>query len=306
MRTAIESILQFVVFPGFLFCASVGLLAGWVERKVSARLQWRVGPPWQQNFFDLIKLAGKEIILPPSAQAAFILSPVMAAVSATFVATVLGKQLYFGTGFSADLIAVVYLLAVPALCLLLGASSSRNPLASVGAAREMKMILSYELPLWLAVIAVAIKSGGHIRLAEIVGFQKANGSHIWSLSGALAFLVTLLVAQAKLGLAPFEVSEAEQEIMGGVLIEYSGLLLAFYKAARAILLYAMPLFLITLFLGFDTGVLFLALKSLMIWTLFILIKNTNPRVRIDQAMRFFWGPVTVMALAAVVLAGLGY
>ena len=94
--------------------------------------------------------------------------------------------------------------------------------------------------------------------------------------------------------------------MAGVLIEYSGLPLALFKLTKALLLYTLPLFLITLFLGKDLSPLFLAAKYVGILLLIILIKNTNPRLRIDQAMRFFWGPVTFLALIAVGLALLGH
>ncbi|MDP2941303.1 MAG: NADH-quinone oxidoreductase subunit H, partial [Candidatus Omnitrophota bacterium] len=99
--------------------------------------------------------------------------------------------------------------------------------------------------------------------------------------------------------------EAEQEIMAGVLIEYSGLPLALFKLTKSILLYVMPLFLSVLFLGRDISPLFLAGKFIALLVLVILIKNTNPRLRIDQALRFFWGPVTLLASAAVILALLG-
>jgi NADH-quinone oxidoreductase subunit H len=135
--------------------------------------------------------------------------------------------------------------------------------------------------------------------------QVNNGSNIASLSGALAFLVAIFCMQAKLCFVPFDASEAEQEIMAGVLIEYSGPPLAAFKLTRAILIYVMPLFLITLFLGKDIGVLFLTLKYLLILVIAVLIKNTNPRLRIDQALRFFWGPVTAVAVMAAFFALIG-
>jgi len=302
----IKTFFNYLVFPGFIFSAVIGLIAGWVDRKVSARLQWRVGPPWHQNFTDIIKLFGKEIIVPLNGRWTFLLAPYIGLLGLTLAATILGKAagLSFG-GFSGDLIVILYLLLMPAASLIIGASASGNPLASVGASREMKLVLAYELPLILSVIAVAIKAAGAIRLEQLILAQSASGSFIFSFSGALAFIAALIATQAKLGLAPFDVSEAEQEIMAGVLIEYSGLPLAVYKLNKAILLYTMPLFLILLFLGKDLNPLFMIGKFLIILVLFILIKNTNPRLRIDQAMRFLWGPVTLLAIAAIVLAALG-
>jgi NADH-quinone oxidoreductase subunit H len=297
---------NFLIFPGFLFSAIIGLLAGWIDRKVTARLQWRLGPPWYQNFVDIVKLWGKETIVPEGAKWTFLLAPYLGLLSLVFAATILGRAFIWPLGvFSADLIVVLYLLTIPAISLIIGAFSSRNPLASVGASREMKLVLSYELPFILAIIAVIIKCGGAIRLGEVLSYQMLSKSIIFSWPGALAFAVTVFCALGKLGLGPFEISEAEQEIMAGALIEYSGVPLAIFKLNKALLLYVMPIFLILLFLGKDLSPVFVVLKFVMILVIFILLKNTNPRLRIDQAMRFFWIYMTIPAILAVVLAVFG-
>ncbi len=297
---------SFLIFPGFLFSAIVGLMACWIDRKVTARLQWRVGPPWYQSFVDIIKLWGKETIVPEGAKATFLFAPYIGFLSLVLVATILGRALIWPqSGFSADLIVVLYLLTVPAISMIIGASSSRNPLASVGASREMKLVLSYELPFILSIIAVIIKSGGTIQLEAILNSQILFKSHIASLSGTLAFAVAVSCALGKLGLGPFEISAAEQEIMGGTLIEYSGAPLSVFKLSKALMFYVMPVFLTMLFLGKDLSPVFMSLKFVMILVIFILVKNTNPRLRIDQAMRFFWIYMTIPAVLAVVLAVFG-
>jgi NADH-quinone oxidoreductase subunit H len=302
----IELIFNYLIFPGLLFSAIIGLFAGWLERKITARLQWRIGPPWYQNFADIIKLLGKDVIVPLNSQWTFLLAPYVGLLSLGLATTILGKAASLSfIGFTGDLIVMLYLLLMPAIALIIGASASGNPLASVGASREMKLMLAYELPLILSVIAVIIKTAGAIRLEQIVFSQATSDSLIFSVSGALAFIAAFISVQAKLGFAPFDVSEADQEIMAGVLIEYSGLPLAIYKLNKAILLYVLPLFLILLFFGKDLSPLFIMGKFLMILLLFILIKNTNPRLRIDQAIKLLWGPVTLLAIAAVVFAALG-
>lgn len=296
----------YFIFPGFLFSACIGLIAGWVDRKVTARIQWRVGPPWYQNFIDIVKLLGKETIIPESSGSTFLLAPFFGLLSAVLVATILGVTIISPRqAFIGDLIVVLYLLIIPAISIIVGASSSQNPLASVGASREMKLVLGYELPFILSVIAVIIKTSGSIQIGHILGHQINFGSNILSWSGLLAFIAAVFCMQAKLCLVPFDMSEAEQEIMAGVFIEYSGLGLAVFKLTKAVLLYTMPLLLIVLFLGKDISPLFLVIKYTAILVLIILIKNTNPRLRIDQALRFFWGPVTLLALISVVLALFG-
>jgi len=300
-------LLEYIIFPGFFFSATCGLLAGWVDRKVSARLQWRVGPPWHQNFTDIIKLCGKEIIIPQGAGPVFLLAPYFALLSAVLASTILGLAVISPLGgFTGDLIVILYLLTMPAIAVLMGAGASANPMASLGASREMKSILAYELPFLLSVITVIIKNAGSIQLGNILNNQVNYASLIFSYSGILAFLAAIFCIQAKLCLGPFDASEAEQEIMSGVFIEYSGLPLAVFKLARAIMFYTMPLLLIVLFWGKDLSAPALIGKYTVILVIMILVKNTNPRLRIDQLMRFFWGPVTLLALVSAGLAVFGY
>ena len=299
-------ILSYLIFPGFLFSAAIGLMAGWLDRKLTARLQWRVGPPWHQNFTDIIKLLGKEVIVPEGAKATFLFSPYLGLLGAILVATSLGRSIISPLdSFGGDLIVFFYLLSLPAIALIIGASSSRNPLASVGVSREIKLLLAYELPLLLSMITVIIRSNGALQIGSIIQQQMFFGSNVFSLSGALAFLVAIFCMQAKLGIGLFDVAEADQEIMGGTLIEYSGLPLAIFKLTKAVMLYAVPLFIIVLFLGWALNPLFLAAKYLMLLAIMILIKNTNPRLRIDQVLRFFWRVPTVVAGIAVILAMFG-
>jgi NADH-quinone oxidoreductase subunit H len=301
-----KQVFYYLIFPGFLFSAVIGLLAWWIDRKVTARLQWRVGPPWHQNFTDIIKLLGKEIIIPESSRFTFLFSPYLGLISAVLVTTYLGRSIISPLeSFSGDLIVIYYLLVIPALALIIGASASRNPLASLGASREMKLALAYELPFVLAIIAVIIRSNGALQLGQIIRQQLFFGSNIFSLSGALAFLVAFFCLQAKLGIGLFDIAEADQEIMGGTLIEYSGLPLAIFKLTKAVMYYTLPLFLIVLFLGRSLNPLFLIAKYLALLIMIILIKNTNPRLRIDQALKFFWRIPAALGLMAVALALFG-
>jgi NADH-quinone oxidoreductase subunit H len=309
----LEYIFLFLIYPGFLFSATMGLLVGWVDRKVTARLQWRVGPPWYQNFIDVAKLLlYKETLIPKGAsRAVFLGMPALclsgATLASTIVLVVTGEP---DKGFIGDIIVIAYLLMIPSLALMLGGFSSANPLASLGASREMKLMLSYELPFILSLIVPVIKSGGAIRLGDIIIKQQNSAPFITSASGAISFLVMLLCFQAKLGHIPFDMAEAETEIISGPAIDYSGRALGMFKLAKAVLVFAAPVFIMSLFLGgirFNSDyILTGVLEYIMILVLMIVIKNTNPRIRIDQAMRFFWGPVSGLSLISVILAYLGH
>lgn len=296
-------VLELVFYPGFVFAAAVGLLTSWFERKLSALVQWRVGPPPLQPLYDLLKLAGKETLVSREAnRAAFLLAPFLGFAGALLSSLILWKA-NLGRSFLGDSIVLVYLLILPALSVILGGLASGNPIAILGASRELKLVLAYEVPLVLAVIVAILKAD------SLLLNRLANTVTIGSLSGALAFLVALLAIQAKLGFAPFDIAEAETELIAGPYIEYSGPPLAIFRLTQAMLLFLLPLFLITLFLGGidfrGLGWLWGILKYLGVLLLIILIKNTNPRLRIDQAIRFFWRYGLGLASLALILAIVG-
>ncbi|MFH1479424.1 MAG: complex I subunit 1 family protein [Candidatus Omnitrophota bacterium] len=296
----LKYLFNFIIFPGFLFTACLGLAASWIDRKVTARVQWRVGPPWYQPFMDLVKLSIKEIIIPKGAnKLVFMFAPMLGLSAAILVSTfVWMPNIEKGINiFTGDIIVILYLLTIPATMLILGSSSSGNPLASLGVSREIKLVLAYELPFVIAILVPIIKSGGLLNLPGIIQYQVLNGSFVTSISGILAFIVAIFCMQAKLGLVPFDMSEAETEIMGGIQIEYSGMLLGILKLTKTLLLVAIPVFLATIFWG-GFGIY----KYVALLVIITLMRNTNPRVRIDQAIRFFWGKMSWIALLAILLA----
>ncbi|HDK27472.1 MAG TPA: NADH-quinone oxidoreductase subunit H [Candidatus Atribacteria bacterium] len=301
----------YFLFFGFLLTAIIGLLASWIDRKVTAKVQYRVGPPLLQPLIDIVKLLGKETLIPAgSSKITFLIAPVIGFASVILVSTLLWiNNIYPARSFLGDLIVVLYLLVIPSISIIIGGFASRNPLASLGASREMKLILSYELPFILAILVTVIKSGFTFRLGEILTFQGQNGAFVKSWSGTLALIVAIICMQAKLALVPFDIPEAETEIAGGPLIEYSGSGLAIYRLMKNMLMFTVPFFLIIVFMGglrFDgIHLLYGVLKYIGLVALMTVIRNTNPRVRIDQAVKFFWGPITIIAIIAIILALLG-
>jgi len=303
-------ILYFIVF-GFLLTAVIGLVTSWIDRKVTARVQYRVGPPFIQPFIDFVKLLGKETLVPREAsKITFLVAPLMGLISIMVVSTLLWVvSIWSEKTFFGDLIVILYFLVVPSLSIILGGFASKNPLASIGASREMKLVMAYELPFILAILVPVIQSGLTIRMGEIISYQVINGSVIASWSGTISFIVVLLCVQAKLGLVPFDVAEAETELSGGALIEYSGTPLAVFKLMKAMMLFVLPFFMIIMFCAgaafTELGIVKLILIYVGIVSLIVVIRNTNPRVRIDQALRFFWGPMTILSIVAIVLANRG-
>jgi len=302
-------ILEFLLFPGLLFTAVAGLLTSWVDRKVTALVQMRVGPPFLQPFYDIRKLFIKETCVPEGgAIGLFLVAPLLGLAGVTLASMILWRTLLDAeTTYVGDLIVLIYLLVMPALAVMLGSFASRNPLASLGGSREVKLMIAYELPLVLAILVPIIQANS-IRLGDLL----VNQAPIGSVSGVLALLVCIACMQAKLTIVPFDMPEAETELSGGALIEYSGPPLAIFKLTRAMMLFTLPILLVVLFFGglLSGPVWQQLLIGFVVWfvlvALTIVIRNTTPRVRIDQAVRFFWGPVSVVALVAVTFAWLGW
>lgn len=304
--SVVRILFSYVIFPGFVFTAVVGLFLTWIDRKVTARIHWRVGPPWYQPYADFLKLLLKETIIPEgSSKVLFLLAPMFGLVAMSILAVMLFSMNLNPSGtFVGDLIVIIYLLALPPLGIMIGGAASKNPLASVGVSREMTQYFAYELPFLIAVASIILKAGGSIRFGDIILAQKATGPFLYSISGVIAAIVILLSTQAKLGFVPFDIPEAEQEIMAGPYIEYSGVALAMFKVVRAMMLFLLPLFLISVLWG-GFGDWWAIPKFLLIVVLIVLMKNTNPRIKIDQALRFFWLGIGVLSVIGLVLAVYG-
>jgi len=301
----------YLIVYGIILTGVLGVIASWIDRKVTARIHYRVGPPFLQPVIDIIKLMGKETVVPEGAsKTTFLLAPIMGYASISVVSAILWmNQLEVTQGFLGDIIVVIYLLTIPSISLMLGGFASGNPLARVGASREMKLMLSYELPFIFAILVPIIKSNYSLRLGQIIASQAGGNVFALSFSGAIALIVSIICIQAKMGIVPFDIAEAETEIMGGVIIEYSGTPLAIFRLMKHMMLFTLPFFLIILYLGgFNfqgIGILYSILKYVLMLVIIVVIKNTNPRVRIDHAMRFFWGPATIASIVAIILSILG-
>ena len=302
----IRVLFSYIIFPGFIFTALVGLFLTWLDRKVTARIQWRVGPPWYQPYADFLKLLIKETIIPEgSSKTLFFLGPLIGLAAMSILAVMLFSMNFNPhRSFVGDLIVIIYLFALPPIGVIIGGSASGNPLASVGVSREMTQYFGYELPFLFALASIILKAGGKIKLGEIILVQNASGPLLYSISGIIAAIVLLLSIQAKLSFAPFDIPEAEQEIMCGPYIEYSGVALAIFKITKAMMLFLLPLFMISvLWGGFSNW--WAIPKFLLLFVLIILIKNTNPRLRIDQSLKFFWGGLGILSVIGLIFALFG-
>ena len=307
------NLFYFLVFPGLLFVGVTGAFLSWFDRKISARVQFRKGPPLLQPFYDFFKLLlVKETILPKQGSPmTFLLAPVFAVFGATMAGVFILLPLFnISTGFRGDLLVIFYLLTIPSFSYITGALASGNPLAAVGSSREMKLIMSYELTFLLVIAGIIMKCGQKFDLYSIIQTQQAGSSSIGSVSGVLLFIVAVFCIQAKLAMVPFDMPEAEAEITDGIFIEFSGATYALIKLSKYIMLFILPSLLVALFMsGFMLNgihIIWAVLKVIGVVLLITLIKNTNPRIKIKQAMNFFMAWMNLIAVIALVLIAFGY
>ncbi|MCQ2565838.1 MAG: NADH-quinone oxidoreductase subunit H [Clostridia bacterium] len=312
----LQTLLQILIFPGLLFQVVIGLLLAGIDRKVVARMQHRVGPPILQPTYDFFKLMGKETIVPAAAnKTVYLLAPVVGFVGLVILGLfvpVFGTNV-FGTG--ADLIVILYLLTVPAVCLIVGGSASGSPYAGIGISREMVTMMSYEFPLVMVLLAVSKKVGGSalaFSMADITAWQQANGCGLFHWSLVPAALAMLLVIPAEVGTKPFDVAEAETEICEGPLVEYSGAPLGVFKLNTAVKMFIMTSLFTALFLGgIDTGIV--ALNAVILVAIDIVITLVSmttlnaicARLKIEHLFKFYWTIVAALAAASLILVWLG-
>jgi len=280
-----------------------------VLRKVTAIIQSRKGPPILQPYFDLLKLLGKEDLESGD-------SPVMQRFAAYLsLATVLTVACLVPMGFPApmngqgDVILLIYLLTLSGICTLLAGLSAGSTYSLVGISRQMMIMIALE-PLFAVAIIIGAIHTRSFRLDIVLnGSVYANEGFPWS--GLIMLAVMLLSFQAFVERVPFDIGEAETEIMEGPLMEYSGPKLALFKYASMVKLIIYSSLFVAMFAPWGAGLMF-PLGWLLFWAkvfvlvlLVTLVAATHARYRIDQAIRFFVS-LLVVALSALVLAGYGF
>ena len=276
-----------------------------VLRKVRAAVHSRIGPPITQPYWDLLKLLGKED-LRSRGGAVYASLPPLVLGSLLLLATLVPMGAAAPLSFAGDMIAVLYVAAMSSVLVMLNAFASGSPYAYVGSSREMMMALSVEPVLAIALTVGAFKAGT-LALGGIVAFQVQNGPSISMTIAGLAFFLAL---QAQSGKLPFDIAEADQEIMGGPLVEQSGPRLALLRWAMWTKQLVLAFLLVEVFLPWPRfGILPVDLaasgvKVLVVLLLVAVVDVVNPRLRIDQAMGYYVR-VALSSLSALAFAVIG-
>lgn len=300
----LEALFAILIFPGFLFIVTGSLFAEFIDRRLYARLQNRIGPPWFQPFADFIKLLAKEVIVPDEANPRmFKAMPIFAfaaSLTAIFYIPLWKAQPLYS--FKGDIIVVLYLLTIPTLAFFIGGWYSTSLYARIGSVRSLTQMFAYEVPLFIGILSSAILANSW-SLSEIALFYT---KHPWFwLFNAAGFGVSLLALLAKLEKGPFDIPAAETEVVAGSFTEYSGRYLAMLRLTLNVEMIVGSALLAAVFLPFGyeftpviSFFIFLA-KLLFIIALLSLSRTIFARLRIDQMIIFCWRymvPVAFMQL----------
>jgi len=302
----LQSLFHIFIFPGFLFLVIFGFAAEYYDRKLYARFQNRVGPPWFQPFADFVKLAAKEDIIPEEADPTlFKIMPVLALASVVTAALYIplwNTQALFS--FKGDVIIVLYLLTIPTLTLFLGGWYSRSVYSTIGAMRSLTQLFSYEIPLLASILASALLANTW-SLSEITVFYNRHPG-LWACN-LPGFGIAVITLMGKLEKGPFDIPEAETEVVAGTLTEYCGRLLGFFRMAINTELVVGASLLAAVFLPFGLGlgpvfgfILFIV-KVLLIVSIISLFRTVLARLRIDQMIDFCWKIMAPIAFAQILL-----
>lgn len=324
LLTSPPSWLNFIIFVG-LGAALLGVLLGFVtyailaERKVIGFMQLRPGPNQLggrlgllQTVADVLKLLIKEDTIPKKAdKPLFVLAPIIAFTPAFMVLAVIpfSENLYF-----ADLgVGLLYYLAISGITVLgamMAGWASNNKYALLGGMRSVAQMVSYEIPLVMSVIGIILITGS-LNLTQIVEAQ----SNVWFvLLQPLAFVIFLISAIAELNRVPFDLPEAESELIAGYFIEYSGFRFAFFMLAEYVYIFAMACLLTILFFGgwlppfafldFIPGIVWFVLKFSFFVFFIIWLRATMPRIRADHLMEFAWKVLLPLALLNIFITAI--
>ncbi|HEX3044173.1 MAG TPA: complex I subunit 1 family protein, partial [Bacillota bacterium] len=287
------TLVYMLIFPGFLFLSSYGMICEWVDRKLYARFQNRIGPPWFQPLADFIKLMAKEEIVPAAAdQLMFRFLPIIS------IAAIMTAFLYIPIwntkaifAFQGDLVVVFYLLTIPTMTFFLAGWSSTSLFATLGSVRNLSQLFAYEVPLLLSLLGPGLLAGTW-SLSEINAFFIQHPLYL--LFNLVGFGVAIIAVQGKLERVPFDIPEAETEIVAGSFTEFSGRLLGLFRMAIDLEMVVAAALISVIFLGGTFGlhpvlgfVLFIV-KTLFVVAILALFRTVMARVRIEQMMRFCW------------------
>ena len=306
-----RTLFALTTFPGFTFVAVYGtIFMGWVERKLTAKIQLRTGPMNAgkvegilQNFADFFKLAFKEIVIPNGVdRATFVAVPfaLMAVAGALIAVVPLSPTTYIANPSVGAVLVFAILGFTPLVVLIAGwASNSKYPF--LGGLRALHQLVAYEIPLILSLVGAVILSGS----LNLMGIVEAQTGIWYIFLQPLAAIVFYIGALAELERIPFDIPEADSEIVAGWQTEYTSMLFGTFQLANFSRMYIMAGLFTTFFLGGWLGPspvppeVWFILKVTAVMILMMLPRSIMPRLRIDMLLRAGWVKLLALSFANI-------
>jgi len=303
-----------------IFVLLVAIFLVWVERKVVARFQDRLGPnrvgPFGliQPFADILKLLIKEDLTPKGAdRLVYNLAPIIALATILLLWAVIPLSPYVvGSSINVAVLYIVAIGSISTLGIIMAGWASNNKYALLGAFRTVAQMVSYEVPM-VIVLLIPVLLARSMGIQDIAMAQKPFWN--WYIFLApLAAVIFLITSIAEIGRAPFDLTEAESEIVAGFHIEYSGMKFGMFYAGELLHALTIGALFSTLFLGgwrgpfVDQvpflGIIYLFIKSFLIYYVIMWIKYSVPRIRIDHMLSFNWKFLTPISIALLIVTAI--
>jgi NADH-quinone oxidoreductase subunit H len=294
-----SAFLTLLAFPGGLFVLLSGLGYEWLDRKLIAQFQNRIGPRWFQPGADILKLLFKEEIVPRDAHVWFFVGLPLVALAAALTAALYVPMAGMEPAFSfpGDLIVTVYLLSVLTLCIGVAGSNTTDRFSLIGATRTLTQLFSYEVPFLLALLGPAIVAGSW-QIREIAAYA----SERWLLvTQPIGFAIAVIGLMGKLELPPFDAPEAHTEIVAGALTEYSGRGLGLFRLAKDVELVIGLTLIAAFYLGGVANPIEFVVKTVVLLLGLAGIQVLLARMRIDQVVGMWWRYGALLALGQLLL-----
>jgi NADH-quinone oxidoreductase subunit H len=289
-----RALTNLLFFPSGLFLIALALAYEFVDRKLIARFQNRVGPRWFQTVADIVKLLIKEEITPATARPILFRVLPVAAMSGVLTAALYVPLLGLTPAFSfkGDLIVTLYLLSLLTMCIGMAGWNSTSRFTMMGATRALTQLFSYEAPFMLALLGPAVVAGSW----QISSIMAANNGYWILLTQPFGFVVAMIGLMGKLEMPPFDAPKAKSEIVAGALTEYSGRGLGLFSLGKEIELVVGLTLIAALYMGGIANPLEFFGKTGVLLAILSSLHCVLTRLRIDQTVGLWWryGAVVVL------------
>jgi NADH-quinone oxidoreductase subunit H len=295
MEPVVMQIIDIIL--SLLLAFVIGIFFLGLSRKIMARIHWRYGPPITQPVIDVIRLFSQKSV---SHGSVFSMGIVLALAGSLVVILLLPVGRIHPLSGSGGMLVILYMMLLAPMGIALSGGEAANPNTSIGISRKLLLALGYEVPLLLILLAV-MTHYKTISIVQIVSIQQNTSWAFISLPLLLPGIAYVLILPAILGIRPFDLVQAPQEISSGPMVEYGGPFLGLATIQHALGLYIGIALFVNLFMGGAGNPLTFFLKMLVVFVLGLFINAVLPRLRIEQAIRYLWRWPTVFALIGLIV-----